>query len=164
MKTKKPTGKKALVRKTVVKKKSSAPKAAAPLQVATQAAAVEPLGKTIMIVEDEDAMGKVLSNKFASSGFTVKRCYNGKEALDILTKEKVDLIMLDLLMPGKDGFAVLGELASTVNKYTPVYILTNLGDDDTVNRVRDMGARDCFIKSRTSLNDLVQKMRVTMAE
>ncbi len=162
MKTKKPAGKKTLVRKTVRKKTSSKPKVlAAP--VLEQKAPVESLGKTIMIVEDEDAMGKVLSNKFASSGFTVKRCYNGKEAIDVLTQTKVDLIMLDLLMPGKDGFAVLGELASTQNRYTPVYILTNLGDDDTVNRVRDMGAKDCFIKSRTSLNDLVQRMRTTMA-
>lgn len=115
--------------------------------------------KTILIVDDEEAMLKVLCNKFERSGFSVRRALNGKEALDLLAKEKVDAMLLDLFLPGKDGFAVLAEMGGTLNRKTPVFMLTNYGQEENIERCKRLGARDCFIKARTSLNDLVSRMR-----
>lgn len=115
--------------------------------------------KTILIAEDEEAMAKVLVNKFANNGFHADRCCNGREALDKLGKQKYDLVLLDLLMPGVDGFAVLTEMTKTVNAKTPVFVLTNLGQEDVCTKVRKMGAEQCFLKSRTSLSDLVMHVK-----
>lgn len=112
-----------------------------------------------MIVEDEDAMARVLCNKFERSGFEVHRCFNGKDALDLMNKTVPGAIILDLLMPGKDGFAVLQERPKTINAKTPVFVLTNLGQEETLQRARSMGATHCFVKSRTSLNELVTHIK-----
>lgn len=115
--------------------------------------------KHILIVEDEDAMAKVLCNKFEKSGFTTKRACNGKEAVDALSKEQFDAVLLDLVMPGKDGYSVLSECQTTMNAETAVYILTNLAQEDVMQRVAGLGAKGCFIKARTSLNQLVIAMK-----
>jgi len=111
--------------------------------------------KLLMIVEDEDAMARVLVNKFERSGFAVHRCCNGKDALEYMDQDITDAILLDLLMPGKDGFAVLHAKGVTKNASTPVFVLTNLGQEETLIKAKDLGATKCFVKSRTSLNDLV---------
>jgi DNA-binding response OmpR family regulator len=119
--------------------------------------------KKLLVTEDEDAMARVLVNKFERSGFEVHRCCNGKEALEYLGANTVDVIVLDLLMPGKDGFAVLQEKKSTKNPTTPVFVLTNLGQEEALERAKSLGATDCFVKSRTSLNDLVIHIKKSLS-
>lgn len=125
----------------------------------TSAPAAKTPAKTILIVDDEEAMLKVLCHKFERNGFTVHRAMNGKEALDTLAKIKMDAMLLDLFLPGKDGFSVLAEMSATLNKRTPVFMLTNFGQEENIERCKKLGAKDCFIKARTSLNELVDRLR-----
>ncbi|MBT6757368.1 MAG: response regulator, partial [Candidatus Jacksonbacteria bacterium] len=66
--------------------------------------------KRILIVEDEKPMGHALELKLESEGFEVSTASNGVEALEVLEKETFNLVLLDLVMPKKDGFEVLTEL------------------------------------------------------
>jgi DNA-binding response OmpR family regulator len=144
---------------TTTKKGAKAAKKQASPAAFASSPVVAKLDKKILIVEDEDAMAKVLVNKFNGSGFDTKRACNGKEAVDVMDQEQFDLVLLDLLMPGKDGFSVLAEITATQNARTPVYVLTNFGEDEVSARTKKLGARECLMKSRTSLNELVEKVK-----
>ena len=74
----------------------------------------ESLGK-ILIADDEKALARAVELKLNHSGFNAKSVSNGREVLDILKKEKFDLILLDLIMPEIDGFEVIAELQKTIN-------------------------------------------------
>lgn len=119
--------------------------------------------KRILIVEDEDAMARVLQSKFEHNGFEAHRVNNGREALEHLTTDKEDVILMDILMPEADGFTVLHELPKTQNRSTPVFILSNIVDDSALDRAKELGARDCFLKARTSLRDLVERVQTEIA-
>ena len=111
-----------------------------------------------MVAEDEKPMARALELKLTSAGFEAQACGNGQECLDLLGKEKFDLILLDLVMPVKDGFAVLAELKENGSK-VPVIVLTNLSQVDDYKRVKELGALDLFVKSDTPIADIVEKVK-----
>lgn len=114
--------------------------------------------KKILVVEDDKPISRALVLKLTSAGFEVKSCFNGQEGLDVLAKEKFDLIFLDLVMPVVDGFAVLAELKERGSK-VPVIVLTNLSQVDDYKRVKELGALDLFVKSDTPLAEIVEKVK-----
>ena len=85
--------------------------------------------KQILLVEDETEYREVLADLIRGLGVGVIEAQNGKVALDILKKEKADLILLDLLMPIMDGKSFLTHFKKTSHQKTPVIILTNLSAD-----------------------------------
>lgn len=113
--------------------------------------------KKILVVEDDKAISRALVLKLTSAGFAVKSCFDGQEGLSVLAKEKFDLIFLDLMMPGVDGFGVLAELKERGSK-VPVIVLTNLSQVDDYKRVKELGALDLFVKSDTPLTEIVKKV------
>ena len=108
----------------------------------------------ILIVEDEHPIAKTLELKLSNSGYLVHWAENGKDALELLHKDSVDLILLDLVMPEMDGFAMLLELKKQ-KKVPPIIILTNLGQEDDAKKCMDLGACEYFIKAETPLVDIV---------
>jgi len=116
------------------------------------------LAKKILIVEDERMIAKLLVMKLQSAGFEIGNAYDGQEALDILAKEKVDLILLDLMMPRVDGFDVLSELKRR-GDMTPVIVATNLNQDNDISRVLDLGVSSYYVKSDTSLDEIVSNVK-----
>ena len=116
--------------------------------------------KKILIAEDEKPMSKALEIKLGREGYDIKVAYNGEEAIDYLKKEKFDLVLLDLIMPKKDGFDVLTEIRDKKIK-TSVIVLSNLGQEEDMNRAKALGAKDFFIKSATPIAEIlghIQKM------
>ena len=111
--------------------------------------------KKILIAEDEKPLAKVLSLKLTKAGFEVEIVYNGKEALDKITKEKFDLILLDLVMPNISGFGVLEKMKELGNS-TPVVVLSNLSQEGDETKARSLGAKDFFIKSNTPVSEIVK--------
>lgn len=111
--------------------------------------------KKILIVEDEPGISKLLSTKLALAGFKVGTAFDGQEALDTLSREKYDLILLDLLMPRVDGFGVLSELGQRKDR-TPVIVATNLNQPSDVSRVFELGCTNYYVKSDTSLDQIVE--------
>lgn len=114
----------------------------------------------ILIIEDEIATIKVLEGKFSAEGFEVFVAEDGNAGLAAAFTESPDLIILDIMMPKKDGFAVLKELrADSRGKDIPVVILTNLSDAESIKSGMEGGACDFLIKADWSLDDIVRKVR-----
>ena len=112
----------------------------------------------ILVAEDEKPMSRALELKLQKSGFETRAAYDGEEALTLLGKEEFDLILLDLMMPKKDGFGVLTEMKKRGIK-TPVIVSTNLSQSEDMARVAELGAKDYFIKSDTPINEVVQHIK-----
>lgn len=111
--------------------------------------------KKILLVEDEKTIAKALKIKLAH--FNVSLANNGEEAIELLSKNKFDLILLDIMMPKMDGFGVMETMKKKKNK-TPIFILTNLNQDEDVERAKNLGAKDFLVKSNITLLEIVRKI------
>jgi DNA-binding response OmpR family regulator len=115
---------------------------------------------SILIAEDEDFLVRTLKDNLDTEGYTVYVAKNGEEAIQRIKEKKPDLILLDLLMPKKDGFYVLGEVKSNPDwKLIPVIILSNLGEDESIKRALEAGADDYFVKSQHPIQEVVEKVK-----
>lgn len=113
----------------------------------------------ILVVEDDNFLANAYRVKLTKSGFDIKIARDGDEATNILKDFAPDLIILDLVMPGKDGFTLLSELkADDKWKAVPVIIASNLGQKEDVEKGMRLGASDFVIKSNLSMNELVIKI------
>jgi two-component system, OmpR family, alkaline phosphatase synthesis response regulator PhoP len=119
-----------------------------------------PTQKKVLLVEDDLALLKIYSNKLKLGGFDVSLATTGDEAVRKAQVELPKIILLDLILPGKDGFMVLEEIKKGVStKKIPVIILSNLGQDSDIERGKKLGAVDYLVKSDVSLMDLVEKVK-----
>ncbi|MDP3973688.1 MAG: response regulator [Candidatus Daviesbacteria bacterium] len=114
--------------------------------------------KKILIVEDEKALARVMSLKLNSAGYSTSVVFSGEESLAVLSKESFDLIILDLVMPKKDGFFVLSEISRQGIK-TPVIVASNLSQKEDIEKAKKLGAVDYFIKSDVTLVEIVNKVK-----
>ena len=114
--------------------------------------------KRILIAEDEKPLSHALELKLTFSGYDVTVVNNGDDALTTLAKDTFDLILLDIVMPGKNGFEVLEELKKKGNKI-PVIMLSNLSQEEDVSKAKQLGAVDFFIKSDTPLAEIVAMVK-----
>ena len=114
--------------------------------------------KRILVVDDEKPLQRALQMKFTNAGFEVVIAADGEEALEILDRETFNIVLLDLVMPKKNGFEVLEELKAK-GKKVPVIVLSNLSQDEDVKRARDLGAIDFLVKPETSIFDLVSRVK-----
>ncbi|MDR1165649.1 MAG: response regulator [Deltaproteobacteria bacterium] len=108
-------------------------------------------GKSVLVVDDYQAVRKTIKELFVNMGLNVTEAVNGVEALDVLSKTKVDLIISDLVMAEMDGF----ELTETVRnnpKYRtiPLVILSTHADYKYIFRALRLGADDYLIKPPTA--------------
>lgn len=118
-------------------------------------------GKKVLIVDDEKPLAHALQLKLNSEGFQTSTAGNGVEAVELLTKEHFDLVLLDLVMPQKDGFAVLEELKAK-NVTTPVIVTSNLSQTEDFEKAKKLGAKGYFIKSDTPLAEIVAKVKAML--
>lgn len=108
----------------------------------------------ILVAEDEPAIAKALELKLTHAGYQVELAVDGDDALTKLGAGKYSMLLLDLIMPKKDGFAVL-EALQTAKKKVPVIVLTNLGQEEDLERAKKLGATDYFVKADTPIADVI---------
>ena len=115
--------------------------------------------KKILIVEDDKYLANAHRVKLSKSGFEAMIAYDGEQAIQTLESFSPDLIVLDLIMPNKDGFAVLAELKQNPKwQHIPVIVTSNLSQKEDINRALELGAANYIIKSNSDLNDLLVKI------
>lgn len=116
--------------------------------------------KTILIVEDDNFLANAYRVKLSKEGYTVEIATNGKSAIDYLKGNIPDLIILDLIMPEVDGFAVLeAKKAIPSVAKVPIIIASNLGQKEDIDKGMGLGAVDYIIKSDISMREIVEKIK-----
>jgi len=114
----------------------------------------------ILIVEDEEFLVRALKDNLEAEGCSVDTAANGELAMEQIKKRRPDLILLDLLMPKKDGFYVLAEVKKNPEwRLVPTIVLSNLGGDADIKKALEMGADDYFVKSQHPIEEVIEKIK-----
>lgn len=117
--------------------------------------------KKIVLVEDNGLLSGMLSDELRESGCEVHQAFDGEEGLKLIRSKNPDLILLDLLMPKKDGFEVLKEIkGDEAIKDIPVIILTVSENEDKLEETMKMGASDALLKSHHTMKGIVERVGV----
>jgi len=119
--------------------------------------------KKILIVEDDRALQNALVEILSKEGYETVSAFDGEEGIQKAKTEKPDLVLLDLILPKKDGYEVLAEIKKDQSDDIPVLILTNLEEIDNVQKALDLGARTFMVKSDFSLKDIIEKIKQNLS-
>ena len=114
----------------------------------------------VCIIDDDDNIREIYSVKFMVEDFDVVSAKNGEDGLQLIRAEKPDIILLDLQMPVKDGFAVLEELQEDKDLMRiPVLILSNVDDEQAFKKAGKFETRFYLIKSLVTPQKVVDAVR-----
>ena len=116
--------------------------------------------KTILVIEDEQTILKAISIALEDAGFKILTAIDGESGEETAKQHIPDLILLDIILPRKNGLDVLkGLKAFEATKHIPIILLTNLSDTETVSQGVALGARGYLVKANYSLDEVVTKVR-----
>jgi len=119
--------------------------------------------KKILIVEDDKFLRELIVRKLLGEGYNVVEAVDGEEAIIKIKENKPDLILLDLILPGADGFEVLSKTkADPLVASIPVIVLSNLGQKEDVERGLKLGAVDYLIKAHFTPGEIVEKIKIIL--
>lgn len=115
--------------------------------------------KNILIVEDDPMIVEIYQKKFSEAGFKLSSVSNGKEILDAIKRNSPDLILLDLIMPGFDGFEVLGKIRADKSLAgMKVIIFSNLSQQENKDKAFKLGANGFLSKTDYEPKELVEEV------
>jgi len=113
----------------------------------------------ILVIEDEETIRSMLVESLEERGHLVQTASDGEAGLELSLKNEYDLILLDIILPKKNGLEVLEELGKEKKGVLPkVLVLTNLGEADSVQKALDLGARSYLVKSDHNLKEIMEKV------
>jgi len=116
--------------------------------------------KKILIVEDDMHIVKIYEIIFAKEGYQTVFAVTGDEAIEKVVSEKPDIVILDLMLPGKDGFFFLEEIKKITSTIKiPVIVLSNLGQKIDIDRAIRLGADEYMIKVNHSMKDVLGSVK-----
>lgn len=114
--------------------------------------------KRILIVEDEKPLAHALELKMNHEGYETTVATTGEEGLKQATTGSFDLILLDLILPGVDGFSILQAIRAKKQK-SVVIVLSNLGQDEDRKKAEEFGVKNYLVKSNVPLADIVKVVK-----
>ena len=117
------------------------------------------MSRRILLAEDEEFIARLYKKELERHDTEVFAVHNGQEAIDVLRTQKMDLVLLDLLMPDVDGYAVLSYCKANTIRIPVVVVLTNLSGDISRKKCRELGAEDYIVKSDTDAAGVWEKVR-----
>ena len=119
----------------------------------------------ILMIEDEPLMASLLYRELQNAGFDAILARDGETGLEELEKGIPDIILLDLILPGINGFQILEKLKKDKSlKNIPVIILSNLGGKDDMEKGLKLGAEDYLIKTNILPSEIITKINETIAK
>ena len=114
----------------------------------------------VLLAEDDKFLSVALGDKLEREGFQVVKAPNGLEAINLITQEHPDIILLDLIMPQRTGFQVLEALKLDADlAKIPVVVLSNLGQESDREKAKNLGAVDYLVKSDVQMGEVVEKIK-----
>lgn len=119
--------------------------------------------KKILIVEDDKFLRELITQKLIREGYETIEAVDGEEGLQKFREKKPDLVLLDLILPGIDGFEVLSKIGEDESlSKIPVIILSNLGQRDDIERGLKLGAVDYLIKAHFTPGEIIEKVKAVL--
>ncbi|MBI4407182.1 MAG: response regulator [Candidatus Kerfeldbacteria bacterium] len=116
----------------------------------------------VLIVEDDKFLSELISTKLDKEGFHISLAGDGETGLKKAEEFKPEIILLDIMLPGMDGFEVLEKLKAHADasiKKIPVIILSNFGQESKVERGLQLGAVDYLVKANFTTGEIVAKIK-----
>jgi two-component system alkaline phosphatase synthesis response regulator PhoP len=114
----------------------------------------------ILFADNDKNFQNMLSSVFKEEGFSVFLASDGKEALETAEEETPDIVILDLILPKKDGFSVIKDLnANPRLSRIPVVVLTDLEENKHIERALSSGAYTYLIKSDHTIDEIIRKVK-----
>ena len=114
----------------------------------------------ILLIEDEEMLANMYEVKFNNEGFDIEKALDGESGLEKAKSILPDFILLDIIMPKMDGFAVLKALKEDVKtKNIPVMLLTNLGQEEDIERGKELGIVGYLVKANTTPSEVVKAVK-----
>lgn len=120
------------------------------------------MAKTILIIEDDTFLQGLEATKLKKEGYDILTAVDSVEAFKIIedTKNKIDLILLDLLLPQVDGFMILEKIRQEKSLLTiPVIVFSNLSEEKDIKRATKLGISEFLVKSNFTLDELAKKVK-----
>ncbi len=134
---------------------------------AVAAPVVDANGVRILLVEDDQFLRELMTTKLKREGFDVHVAVDGREGLQMIQTVKPDIVLLDVILPGLDGFNVLQQVRASgdqIVSQVPIVLLSNLGQDSDVQKGKALGANDYLIKSNLTIDEIIKKIHRFMPE
>jgi DNA-binding response OmpR family regulator len=117
-------------------------------------------GKKVLIVEDDKFLRDLLSRKMESQGVSLFIAVDGAQGINLAEREKPNIILLDVLMPGIDGYGVLEHIrANPEMKDTIVIMLSNFGQKEDIAKATKLGANKFLVKASVTLDEIVENVK-----
>lgn len=119
----------------------------------------------ILTIEDDQAMREIVFHKLASAGFDVRSAQDGKQGFELFKEFKPDLVILDLMMPEMDGFAVLSAIRALPDKklaQTPVVVLSNLWSSNDILKVKELKVSEFLVKAYFTPDEILGKIKAIL--
>ena len=115
--------------------------------------------RKILIADDDEALRRLYEVEFKSKNYTVITAKDGDDCIQKTLSEKPDVILLDVMMPNKDGIAALRTLKENADVSTiPVLMLTNFGQEELIKNAMQLGANDYLLKYRVTPAEMSEKV------
>ncbi len=116
--------------------------------------------KRLLVIEDDRVLQAALKDFLVAENFEVSCALDGEEGITAAISQKPDLILLDIILPKKDGYSVIKEVrANEATKRIPIVLLTNLGSLNDVEKALELGATTYLVKADYKLEEVVAKVK-----
>jgi len=120
------------------------------------------MAKKILLAEDDKFIARAYKDGLQEEGFDIVAAENGEKAWQKVQEGSFDLILLDIIMPGKDGFEILKDIKLN-DITTPVMVISNLGQKEDIEKAKELGAKDYLVKSKHSMKEVIEKVKTQLA-
>ncbi len=119
------------------------------------------MAKKILVVDDDQYIRELYEEVLKEAGYTVETAVDGEEGLALMQKGGYDLILLDVMMPKRDGLGVLSALNANppVEKNGPIILVTNLGHDPIIKEAMQKGATSYMVKDSMNPDQFVENVK-----
>ncbi len=122
-------------------------------------------GKKIMVVEDDDFLRDIIARKLSRQGCSLVYAHDGEKALEMVEREMPDIILLDILLPGINGFDLLEKFKlNPIIQHIPVILFSNLSQESDIEKGKKLKASRFLVKATVSLDEVIQQIKEVLEE
>ncbi|MDD5568966.1 MAG: response regulator [Candidatus Pacebacteria bacterium] len=121
------------------------------------------MAKKILIIEDDKFLRELMVRKLLSMDFEIVSAVDGEDGLTKIKSETPDLVLLDLILPGINGFEVLEKAKKDpATAKVPIIILSNLGQSEDIEKGMKLGAKDFLVKAHFTPQEIANKLKLIL--